>query len=170
MTEKANWYVVYTKYRSEKKIANDISTLGFECYLPTYKTLRMWGKRKKKLELPLFPCYLFVRTTLQRRKVILSVKNVFKFVSFEKSPTIVSDEDIANIKTALNLESADIREEDFHFSRGTKVRINSGQFCGLEGIITDQNNNRLVVSIDGLQKAFSLNITAKIAQEVGSRQ
>ena len=56
-----NWYVVYTKPLTEKKVATRLTELGIEVYLPLYTTVRQWSDRKKKLEKPLINSVVFVR-------------------------------------------------------------------------------------------------------------
>jgi hypothetical protein len=43
-----NWFVVYTKPLTEKKVADRLCLLGIESYLPLYTTIRQWSDRKKK--------------------------------------------------------------------------------------------------------------------------
>ena len=59
-----NWYVIYTKPRSEKKVAERLSEDGVEVYCPMIKTIRQWSDRKKKVLLPMFPGYVFVHVSL----------------------------------------------------------------------------------------------------------
>jgi transcriptional antiterminator RfaH len=56
-----NWFVFYTKSRQEKKVNDLLLRHGFEPYLPLQKVLRQWSDRKKKVEVPLFNSYIFVR-------------------------------------------------------------------------------------------------------------
>src|SRR2546430_13551223 len=41
---------------------------GLECFLPLYKSIRRWSDRKKELEQPLFPGYLFCRFDFENRR------------------------------------------------------------------------------------------------------
>ncbi len=55
-----HWYAVYTKPRSEKKLAERLSDQGIEAYLPMRKTLKQWSDRKKMVSEPLISSYVFV--------------------------------------------------------------------------------------------------------------
>src|SRR5260370_35984097 len=55
------WYAVHTRSNFEKRIAEELSAKGIENYVPSYQEVRQWKDRKQKLDLPLFPGYLFTR-------------------------------------------------------------------------------------------------------------
>jgi transcriptional antiterminator RfaH len=54
------WYVIYTRPRHEKRVVEHLAQLNIETFLPCIVTLRKWHDRKKYLEVPLFPSYVFV--------------------------------------------------------------------------------------------------------------
>jgi len=56
-----NWCLVYTRPHQEKKLASSLNEHQIEYYLPTIRTLRQWRDRKKFIDMPLFPSYLFCR-------------------------------------------------------------------------------------------------------------
>ena len=69
-----NWYVVYTKPKWEKKVAEQLINSGIECYCPLITQVRQWSDRKKKVEVPLFNSYVFVQLPdAERNKVFQSV-------------------------------------------------------------------------------------------------
>ena len=50
-----SWYVLYTKSRHEKKLADRLQSEGWTVYCPLKKTTRQWRDRKKVVEEALFP-------------------------------------------------------------------------------------------------------------------
>ena len=60
MTSIKGWYVIYVRYRQEKRIFRDLQLLNIEAFLPTVTTEVQWSDRKKKIEKPLIPSYIFV--------------------------------------------------------------------------------------------------------------
>ncbi len=151
------WHVAYTRPKSERKVASSISNLGIESYLPMHKVIRQWSDRKKKLELPLFPCYIFVKVDDVMRNNLFSIKELVKFVSIERRPVILREKEILTIKRVLG-EEADVSNEEY-FQQGMKVRIKHGQFAGLEGVvIKKRGSERLLIKIDSLMKAYSFNV------------
>ena len=61
-----SWYALQVRSRKENYIASQIAGQGYECLLPTYRSIRKWSDRLKELEQPLFPGYLFCRFDIQR--------------------------------------------------------------------------------------------------------
>lgn len=152
-----NWHVVYTLPKTEKKVATSISDLGLESYLPLQKVVRQWSDRKKKIEVPLFPNYVFVKVDALMRGHLYSIKELVKFVSIERKPVVVSENVISSIKRVMN-GSVEVSGEEY-FQNGMKVRIKYGQFSGLEGVIFNKRGKtRLVIKIDELMRAFSFDV------------
>ncbi len=55
------WYAAYTMPKFEKRIYGELVKKNVEAYLPVQQVFRQWSDRVKKIELPLFPNYIFVR-------------------------------------------------------------------------------------------------------------
>lgn len=152
------WFVVYTRPRYEKKIATEIAALNrHECYLPVRTVARKWGERVKKLEEPLFPNYLFVRTTPKNRMLLFDIPGVIRFVSFEGKAVTIADKEIEKIRL---MESCgkEIQVEPY-CSVGAPVIIKHGIFAGLQGILSRRlNNARLIVRMPLLKQAISIQV------------
>ena len=79
------WYALYTKPRAEKKVSSELDFRGFENFLPLQTTIKQWSDRKKKVEIPLFNSYIFVRIDLEKYYYkILEIPGIVKFVKFGK--------------------------------------------------------------------------------------
>ena len=61
------WYVVYTKSKQEKKVAEGLKKLGIEAYCPLVTVMKQWSDRKKKVEVPLINSYVFVNIDERQR-------------------------------------------------------------------------------------------------------
>jgi transcription antitermination factor NusG len=154
------WHVVYTLPRSERKVASHVFDMGIEAYLPLQKEVRQWSDRKRKIEIPLFPNYVFIRIDEVLKSSLYSVREVVKFVSVDKKPVIVKDEVIESIKKVLSGDHG-VRSDDY-FQKGAYVKIHHGKFAGLEGMILEKRgNSRLLIQIRGIMKAFSFDISAQ---------
>jgi len=157
------WHVIYTRPRTERQIAKRLEEIGIETFLPFYKEVRKWSDRKKKIEVPLFPSYIFVKVDHVSKSKVFSVKNVVKFISIDGRPLVVREQEIINIKRILYDDLEVVPEDYFH--EGMKVRITRGQFQGFEGVIEKKfNGTRLIVRICTLMKAYSFNISENYAE------
>lgn len=160
------WYVVYTMPKGERKVASSFADMGLESYLPLHNVVRQWSDRKKKLEVPLFPNYVFVKMDQTMRSHALSIKELVRFVSVDKNPVVIKESEILTIRKVLNGDNTEVIAENY-FQEGMKIRIGDGHFAGLEGIVVGKSNNaRLIVKVDGLMKAFSFNLPAQLADAV----
>ena len=55
-----NWFVIYTKPKSELKVLERLTDLGIEAYTPTKIEVRKWSDRKKKVTVCLLPSMILV--------------------------------------------------------------------------------------------------------------
>src|SRR5262249_21234115 len=74
------WHVAYVVTRHEKAVAQELSRRSVESFLPVYDAIHYWNKRRAKVELPLFPSYVFVRMTSHERLRVLQVPSIVHLV------------------------------------------------------------------------------------------
>ena len=67
------WYAAHTRANHEKRVAEQLGRRAVEHFLPLYQSVRKWADRQKRLEVPLFPGYIFVRLPLQERLRVLEI-------------------------------------------------------------------------------------------------
>lgn len=157
-----HWYIAYTLPRHEKAIAQRLTGGSLSCYLPLYSEARSWNQRRVQLELPLFPCYLFVRMSLDAKTSLLSVPGIVRLLAVSGAAVIFPDQEMDALQASLNQWSA--RPYPFH-SSGKRIRLRSGPFAGLEGTIQRRNGKRaLIVSLDLIQSSMLVEIDTGDAQ------
>lgn len=57
------WIAAYTRPRSERKLAQELSKLGIETYIPIQSQLHQWSDRKKKIDIMIIPMIVFAHIT-----------------------------------------------------------------------------------------------------------
>src|SRR6266852_464107 len=77
-----HWYAAYTSANHEKRVAVQLKERAVENFLPLYESVRRWKDRRMKLQLPLFPGYVFVRLALRDRLRVLQIPSVVRLVGF----------------------------------------------------------------------------------------
>ncbi len=157
--EQANWYALYTKSRSEKKTCQYLIDAGFEAFLPLSTTIKQWSDRKKKVQEPLIPSYVFVRTTEIELSHTLAVQGVVAVLKHLRKPAIVQDHEIENLQilTAAQQEIKTIG--NYKFKKGDPIEVVLGPFTGLKAeYIRYQGDYRVLVNIASLNTVFSVNI------------
>ena len=93
-----HWYAVYVKSRAEKKAQIELQQKGIENFLPLQRKLRQWSDRKKWVEMPLIPGYLFVRISRKEYDLTLQSTQVVSFVRFEGTAATIPDNQIDYLK------------------------------------------------------------------------
>jgi transcription antitermination factor NusG len=151
------WYAAYTKHQHEKKAAAYFSRNGFEVFLPLYASANRWKDRTQIVSLPLFPCYVFLKTSLARKLDILRTPGVFGLVGTAGGAVSIPDSDLETVRRVT--ESRARIEPHPYLNCGDRVRVRVGPLAGAEGILTKvKNKYRVVVSIELLQKAVAVEV------------
>src|SRR5258708_1431472 len=127
------WYAVYTCAQHEKRVAQQLYAHGVAHYLPLYEAVHRWKDRRKLVQLPLFPGYVFVRIPLRDRLDVLRLAGVVRLVGFNGAPTPLPEQEVEGLRRAL---TEGVRAEPHpYLSVGRRVRITRGPLVGREGIL-----------------------------------
>ena len=161
----ASWYAVRVQSRFENVVSAALRGKGYEEFLPLYRAVRRWSDRQKKIDLPLFPGYLFCRFNPDRLLPILITPGVVQVVSAGKTPIPVAEEEIEAVRRILG---SGLLAQPWPFLRvGSRVYIERGPLAGLEGIITSAEKSfRLVVSVSLLQRSVAVEIDRDWARPI----
>lgn len=162
------WWALYTRHQHEKTVAEMLTTKGFEVFLPLYDSMRRWKDRKKMLSLPLFPCYVFVRGSLERKLQVVTTPGVHMILYRGEQLAVIPQPEIEAIRAAVE---GDFRVEPHPFLKcGDRVRVIRGSLAGVEGILTRKKNLfRLVLSVDMLAQAVAVEIDAADVEPMNER-
>jgi transcription elongation factor/antiterminator RfaH len=163
--QEERWYVLYTRPRHEKAVAEQLARRQVESFLPLREVLSRWKDRRKLVQLPLFPSYVFVRTTLMRKREVVSADGVVCMVNFHGTAAPIPDEQIEAVREiCLTKLPCDPYP---YLTEGRWVRVIRGPLGGLTGILVKKKGtHRLVISVDILQKSVSVEIDADSAVPV----
>jgi transcription antitermination factor NusG len=144
-----NWYVVYTKPKWEKKVAEQLKKAGIVCYCPLITVVRQWSDRKKKVEVPLFNSYVFVQLPESDRNLVFQSAGAVRYLFWLGKPAIVRDEEISIIKRGL--DGPDTCEVSVvPFEVGDTIALDSGPFSTQTAIVQEVNNTHYVLVLESL--------------------
>jgi transcription antitermination factor NusG len=151
------WYAAYTCANHEKCVAAELETRAVEHLLPLYSAVRRWRDRRVRLDLPLFPGYVFLRLALRDKLRVLQIPSVVRLVGFNGQPAALSDDEIEVLRRGL---TARLQAEPHpYLSAGRRARVISGPLQGLEGIIVHRKNrSRLVISLHLIMRSVSVEL------------
>jgi transcriptional antiterminator NusG len=163
-----NWYALWVRSRCEFMTAGELARKGIEHYLPSVPKTRQWKDRKKKVDFPLFPGYLFVHVPRRADAFLQTVKTrgAVSFVSLEPGlPTPVAEEEISSLK--ILMESGATFDIYPGLQAGTAVRIKRGPLCGAVGVFTHRaDEQHFAVNVDILGRSVGLKISADDVEQM----
>jgi len=162
------WYVFYTKSRQEKKVQDLLRKSGYEVFLPMQKVMRQWSDRKKKVEVPLFNSYIFVKDFAHKIGDVLKTPGVAWNIRHNDKPAILREEEFQLIQrfisTGYFLESTGEVES---FKVGDRAKIIDGPLAGVTGILTGHDKNqRFNILLEGIQQVIQVQIPAALLSKV----
>ncbi|QDW22626.1 UpxY family transcription antiterminator [Flavobacterium sp. KBS0721] len=142
-----NWYVIYTKPKWEKRVADQLTQLGVNCYCPLIKTTKQYSDRKKTLEVPLFSNYVFVQLADKDRNLVFLSRGAIRYLYWLGKHAIVKDKEISTIKEWLT-ENAAISISQYNV--GETIKVNSGPFLNHDAVIKEVTNSHYVLILESL--------------------
>lgn len=163
-----HWHALYTRHQHEKVTARALAHKGFDVFLPLYNASHRWKDRTKKLALPLFPCYVFLRGGLDRRLDIVSTPGVHCLVRSGDGIAVIPENEMESVRQVVE---GCIPAEPYPFLQiGDLVRIQEGSLAGLQGILVRQKDRvRLVLSVNLLRRSIAVEVDAAVVGVVSHR-
>lgn len=152
------WFAVETRVRFEKKIAAQLAKKGFQVFLPLSTEHHQWSDRQKVISFPLFPGYAFVRLDQSKdsTRAVLRTSGLIRFVSFGGIVSPIPQKQIEDLRL-LQLGKSLFAPHPF-VKAGQRVRIRSGCLQGLEGILLHCGKEKLIISIQSIQRSLAVEI------------
>lgn len=161
------WFALFTRANHEKKVAAYCAERQLEHFLPLYRVVHSWSNnRKGKVDLPLFPGYLFVRVSKKERYRALSAPGAISLVGAGGIPSPVPEEEIDSLRIGLATHKF---EPHPYITVGTRVRVRNGALAGMIGVVVRYKNAlRVVLSIELIQQSVALEIDESDLEPVSS--
>ena len=147
MNNVRKWYAVYTKPKSEKKVASNLDNRGIHTYCPTQKIRKKWSDRFKIIEEPIFRSYVFICIQDMEKTVVLSESNVLNFVQHCGKPAVIQDYEIQNVQKFLgdysgwSFSVTAVAENDL-------VRIETGPFMDYTGVVVHKSKHKAGIRLE----------------------
>jgi len=159
------WYAAYTCAKHEKRVAVQFSQRSLEHFFPQYESMRRWKDRRVKLQLPLFPGYVFVRLALRDRLRVLETPSVVRLVGFNGHPAALPDKEMEALRACGAAQL--VAEPCAYLTTGRRVRIKCGPLADLEGVLVRWKNTlRVVLSLDLIASSAAVDVDAANVESV----
>tara|TARA_R110000868_G_scaffold403465_1_gene680784 strand:+ start:206 stop:712 length:507 start_codon:yes stop_codon:yes gene_type:complete len=149
LKDSLNWFVLVIKTNREKQVAEVLEKHGFEIYCPVKKEIRQWSDRKKKVEVPIFQNYLFVRLKEADRDTVFITSYIKNYLYWLGKPAIVRDVEIEIIRKWMSDDTI-CSVKSSHLQKGKLITIEKGAFKNKEATIQEVRKNELKLVLNGL--------------------
>ena len=157
------WRVIHVRPRCEKKLAGYCARLGVEHYLPLRRETRVCQRRKVTVEKPLFNGYVFLRYGGMQRLDLLKSGQVVRILEVPDQDSFVSD--ILQIRRALCVDPS--LSACRALAHGDRVRIESGPFEGLEGVVEAMRDGcKIVLNVATINRGVAVEVALDMIEKI----
>lgn len=157
------WVVAQTKSRQEKAFAEDLHRLGIAHFLPLSKTVRYYGRRKFRVELPLFSGYVFFKADKETAIRADRTKRLVRVLAVADQGAL--DRQLSVIREAIS-RGASLMESPA-LERGEAVEVTAGPFKGLSGVVHSRAQlGRIVLNVDLIGRAAVLEVDSALVRPI----
>lgn len=157
-----HWYLLQTKFRQERKAAQELEQQNITVFLPLYRSEKIIKGVKVIKEEPLFPRYVFAWLNIENINwtSVRSTRGISNFVAFGNGPAIV-DQAIIN-----ELRQIDLLPKEAYFKIGEKVKIARGALKGLYGVYQNvHGSSRSYILLEFMQQYQYLSIDNQLIEK-----
>ena len=169
-SHEARWFAIYTRFKCEKRVCEDLGRKGIHAYVPTQSVKRQYTRKVKTHHLPLISCYAFVKITKKEYIQVLETGNVLEFVRFDNRLIAIPDQEMDILKrVAMDsdvLESIQAGKVDLHV--GDQVEIIAGNLTGIQGkLLAREGKKYMIVELEQLGYTLQLKVASQLLEKVG---
>jgi transcription antitermination factor NusG len=161
--ECGDWFVLRTRSRQEKILAGDLQAKCIGFFLPLKRVQRTYCGRHFQVEMPMFPCYLFLRGALDDAYWADRTGRVAQIIPVSDQPRLQVE--LTSLARAM---SSTCKLDPFpYIKKGTRVEIRSGSLKGIQGLVEDRNRrDRIILQVEALGRAVSVELDAAIVDVI----
>ena len=159
------WYVVRVRANAEKQVARGLAGRGVEVFLPIQSRLSRGKRSPVRIEIPLFPGYLFAQFDTRAALPVLMCPGVVHILSRGSTPEPVDPDELYALQVVARLARS--VEPLPTFTVGQRVRISGGPLADVQGVVLrDLGRERLVVSISLLHRSVIAEVEREWIEKV----
>ena len=166
------WYACYTRARHEKRVDAQLRERGIETFLPLVMRVRQWKDRKKEVEFPLFPSYVFGRFALTEAHRVLSVPGVSTLVKANDRPVWIEESELENVRLFARALTVGKEEPELRpfFAVGEWVEVVDGPFAGVQGVVQQQRGRRrILIGLKAIGQGLEIDVSKCTLRSLGER-
>lgn len=174
--DKLEWYAMSSPYNTQLASQRMLQELGIETFIPMQTREQVIKGKRVSNEVPAVSNLLFAKST---RPCLSQAKEKIKRLQFKvcrvdgrNLPIVVPDAHMENFMLACRValeRMVFVSSSDVDWEAGTPVRIVSGTFAGLEGILARVKGKRakkVALTINNFVSAYITEIPAECVERI----
>jgi len=143
------WFVLYSRPNTEKKLATYLNEIGIEAYCPTRIEMRKWSDRKKKVHVPVLPSMLLVKIEEKNRNDVFVRPTAVRYLYWQGKPAVVEEREVEALRESLEKKMT-LDHEVVKLKPGQEIDLSTLGFEGQKGEIKYISGNNCWVIIKSL--------------------
>ena len=151
MKNATQWFALLTRSNFEQTVYSRICMKKIDAFLPKARKPSRRKDRKLMIETPLFPGYVFVKSTRASadQLPILKIVGAVRLLGNSKGPVPVPDHQIESLKLLTSVSQDLITGAIIQLKKGDPVMILEGPMSGLKGeFFEHKGQGRVIIKID----------------------
>jgi transcription antitermination factor NusG len=153
------WFAVWTRSRHEQVVRSQLDDKQVTSFLPTLTKWSRWRDRRKQIDVPLFPGYVFARFATHERLAVLKCSGVVSLVSVNGSPVPIPEHEIEGIRQLV--ASTLPYDPCPTIKTGAMVEVTHGPLKGVVGRLTRKGTQaRLILAVNLIGQGVSVQVDA----------
>lgn len=161
MSAGPRWHALWTRSHCERLVSDQLAAKGFDAFLPT---VDVWSRRtgiRHRIQVPMFPGYLFVRHAMDKGSYIEMRKArglVCVLGEGWDALAVVPDREVEAIQRVARSRVPVLAHP--HLREGQRVRVTGGPLADVEGILVRHEPERgmLVLSVELLKRSVAVEV------------
>lgn len=166
-----NWYVIYVKGNTEKKLTSFLNENGLLAFLPMMEKMYKRNGQYEKMIVPMFPNYLFVQSELEQKDFNLCLSNlrqlrsgIVKQLQYEEGISALLDEEKQFLELLMNDDY--VIEHSIAIMEGDAILITEGPLKGMESQIKKIDRHKRMAYLDTELLGQSVRISLEVIKKI----
>ena len=157
---KVDWFPIRVTYSRELKFQKLLQDRGFETFIPMcVKILDKDGKKKESITVPAISNLCFVKASRAELDDLIRGAETGSIARYmwnpvTRNPLIVPEkqmDDFIRVSSTMSDDLVYMSQVDARLKAGQKVRVRTGPFAGVEGVIVRvKRSRRVMVELPGM--------------------
>ncbi len=169
MKNNALWFALLTRSNFEQTVYSSICKKRIDAFLPTTRKPSQRKDRKLMIETPLFPGYVFVKSTIAPvdQLPILKTLGAVRLLGNSDGPVPVPEHQIESLKRLTSVAQDLVTGSIIELKKGDPVIILEGPLAGLKGDFFEyKGRGRVIIKVDLLGRYAGVEVDSDKVEKI----